>query len=182
MSSTKHDKRQIILDTSLLLVAERGLHNTPMSLISKESKVSIGAIYNYFENKEILINTLYLQLKQSMSSVYTQEVEGSYEEKFIALWLNFYTYFEKNLSVISFLEQCANSPIITDETKKAITYAHQPSIAIIQEGIDLGILKQIQASFAQDLIYGMIVMAIRSQLDVEQAKIIAKICFDGLKA
>ena len=48
------DKRAAILETSLKLLSERGLHDTPMSMIVKESGVSTGTVYHYFENKGLL--------------------------------------------------------------------------------------------------------------------------------
>ena len=43
------DKRAAILGSTLKLLSERGLHDTPMSLIVKESGVSTGNVYHYFD-------------------------------------------------------------------------------------------------------------------------------------
>ncbi len=186
MAIDKTDKRQIILDTTLALVAERGLHDTPMSLISKEANVSVGAIYNYFESKEMLINTLYIEVKQSMKSVHCN-IEGSVDEKFIQLWINTYQFLIENPHVVSFKEQCANSPIITESTKSLINQFYEPSIAFIQEGIDSGIFKPIKLSLILEMVYGLITMTIRSQLDrnnslnADEVLQIAQFCLDGLK-
>jgi len=45
-----HEKFQIILDTALVLFAQRGYHEISISLIAKEDGNSKGLIYNYFEN------------------------------------------------------------------------------------------------------------------------------------
>ena len=57
-------KKEDILNTTLKLVIEKGIHNTPMSLIAEEAGVGMGTIYNYFASKEVLINALYLKLKE----------------------------------------------------------------------------------------------------------------------
>ena len=57
-------KRTDILNTTLKLVIEKGIHNTPMSLIAEKAGAGMGTIYNYFASKEELINALYLKLKE----------------------------------------------------------------------------------------------------------------------
>jgi AcrR family transcriptional regulator len=61
---TKSDKETAILEATLDLIAERGFHNTPMSQIAKQSGVSAGIIYHYFDNKEALIYELYRDIKK----------------------------------------------------------------------------------------------------------------------
>ena len=57
-------KMQCILKATLELIAENGLHATPMSQVSKQSGVSAGTIYHYFSSKDVLINQLYLDIKR----------------------------------------------------------------------------------------------------------------------
>ena len=47
----KTDKRADIMDVALNLIAERGFHDSPMSLIAREAGVAAGTIYLYFESK-----------------------------------------------------------------------------------------------------------------------------------
>ena len=46
-----------------IAICERGFHDSPMSLIAKDADVSVGIIYHYFDNKEDLIASLYVNLK-----------------------------------------------------------------------------------------------------------------------
>lgn len=48
-------KKEHILDTALLLFAERGYDATPTSLIAKEAEVSEGLIFKHFINKVNLL-------------------------------------------------------------------------------------------------------------------------------
>ncbi|WP_220686910.1 TetR/AcrR family transcriptional regulator [Paenibacillus lautus] len=47
-----------MLDTTLRLFRENGLQATSMSMISNESGVSMGSIYNAFSGKEDIVNVL----------------------------------------------------------------------------------------------------------------------------
>lgn len=47
-----------IKEVALELFASRGYHNTSISQIAKAAKVSKGLMYNYFDSKEALLNTI----------------------------------------------------------------------------------------------------------------------------
>jgi AcrR family transcriptional regulator len=61
------DRREAILQAMLELVAERGFHDAPMSLVAKRASTSAGIIYHYFPSKDELIRALYLHVKGKMS-------------------------------------------------------------------------------------------------------------------
>ncbi len=183
------EKRQAVLDATLELVAENGLHNTPMSQISKKAKVSAGAIYHYFESKEVLINQLYLELKKEIARATFKdlELEKSYKDRFILIWLNSYEYFANRPNVVSFIEQCSNSPVLTEETKQAVFQFQNTAFDFIQQGIDQGLLKQQNILVSLSLMYGAMVSLLKltqdeysniTDLDRDAA---AQFCWDGLK-
>ncbi len=51
-------KRNQIMDSALALFAEFGFTSTSINMIAKKTGISKGLIYNYFESKEDLINTI----------------------------------------------------------------------------------------------------------------------------
>ncbi len=57
------EKREAILQAALELIAERGFHDTPMSLIARRSGASAGTIYHHFADKDDLIHALYRHVK-----------------------------------------------------------------------------------------------------------------------
>ncbi|WP_226579841.1 TetR/AcrR family transcriptional regulator [Halobacillus litoralis] len=56
MATTKRDN---ILHSALTLFAERGFDATTIPMIANDARVGAGTIYRYFENKEVLVNTLF---------------------------------------------------------------------------------------------------------------------------
>lgn len=63
-------KKDSILLAALQLLAERGVHNTPMSAVAKVAGTGMGTIYNYFPTKEVLINDIYVYIKQQELSMF----------------------------------------------------------------------------------------------------------------
>ena len=85
MNVHSNDKKQQILKATLEMIAENGLHNTPMSKIIKKSKVSAGTIYHYFPSKEELINTLYVEIKKEMGGTVYDGLDDikEFKERFL---------------------------------------------------------------------------------------------------
>lgn len=115
-----HKVQKAVLETTLSLIIERELQATSMSLIAKESGVSTGNIYHYFNSKESIINELYKAIvmfngEKVLEGFYSDEpirvrIERAWE-KLIRLSLEYPQGFR-------FIEQYSFSPYIYDDVKK----------------------------------------------------------------
>lgn len=54
----RSERREHILQSALKVFAEDGYHNASISKVSKAAGISKGLMYNYFESKEELLQTL----------------------------------------------------------------------------------------------------------------------------
>jgi len=63
VAKAKPNKREAILNAMLDVVAERGFHEAPMSLVSERSGASAGVIYHHFESKEAIIQAYYVTVQ-----------------------------------------------------------------------------------------------------------------------
>jgi AcrR family transcriptional regulator len=106
------DKREAILEAMLELVAERGFHDAPMSLVAKRAGTSAGIIYHYFPSKDDLIRALYLQVKAKMGRflIEGQIVGMPTEQAFKRVWMNAYRFYRNHQQEMKFLDQFENSP------------------------------------------------------------------------
>jgi AcrR family transcriptional regulator len=110
--TTVKDKRESILQAMLELVAERGFHGAPMSLVAKRAGASAGIIYHYFPSKDELIRALYVHIKAKMGKFL---VEGKVadmpaEQAFKRVWMNAYRFYRTHQQEVKFLDQYENSP------------------------------------------------------------------------
>jgi AcrR family transcriptional regulator len=55
----RNKTRQLILDSSLKLFANKGFHGTSISDIAKAAGISKGLAYNYFVSKEKILNSIF---------------------------------------------------------------------------------------------------------------------------
>ena len=147
------DKREIILQTTLKLLSERGLTDTPMSLIVRESGVSTGAIYHYFKNKDKLIQALYHEIKSRMveSLLFGYVPEASCKEKFLYLWKTLVKYNISHPMEIKFLEQYENSPYY--DVKQVMEYHKllKPALSFFEKGKQEKILKDLPLEILMEM-------------------------------
>jgi AcrR family transcriptional regulator len=160
------NKREAILQATLELITTNGIHATPMSEVAKQAGVAAGTIYHYFESKTELINDLYAVLKQRMGEALMQNTEGqtSVKDRFFRFWLNLYGFFVQNPKEFDFLENYAQSPVVSEDVKKANEVHYSPVIAFLAEGIQKGVLREMPVALMTALVYGNVVAAAKLHL------------------
>jgi len=66
VKATPADKRRAILDAAIRVFARQGYHSTRVADIADEAGVAYGLVYHYFDSKEEILNTLFLERWQIM--------------------------------------------------------------------------------------------------------------------
>jgi AcrR family transcriptional regulator len=138
------NKQRAICDAAIELITANGFADTSMSKIAKAANVSPATIYVYFENKEELINKIYLFVKQEMSAELLQGVGAnlSVAEAFKVIWDNFYNYATANPVRFAFTEQFANSPLVARCKDESISY-FKPLLDLFNRGVAEKVFKEI---------------------------------------
>src|SRR3954462_13937358 len=62
------EKRKAIMDACLDLFCEKCFQDTSTASISQKAGVATGTLFLYFENKEEMVNELYLECKNEYAS------------------------------------------------------------------------------------------------------------------
>ena len=137
------DKKSALLNATLTLVNNHGFHNTPMSKIAKLAGVSPATIYLYFEHKQDLINSLYLEVKKSFSkSTFNgYDEQMSVKKGFEIIWFNIANYKLNQVRESTFLSQCDNSRMIDEAIRIEGLKNLQPLLDLWERGKKEGIIK-----------------------------------------
>ena len=138
-------KRMALLQATLHLVNNNGFHDAPMSKIAKMAEVSPATIYIYFENKQDLINQLYLEVKASFSAFAFKNYneEDCVKKSFKQIWMNIADFKLNQVEESNFLSQCDNNPIIDEEIKREGLKHLQLLVDLWERGKAEAILKPI---------------------------------------
>ncbi len=137
------DKKRALLNATLTLVNDHGFHDAPMSKIAKLAGVAPATIYLYFENKQDLINNLYLEVKASFSDCAFKGYDNTMPVKkgFEIIWYNIADYKLNLVNEAAFLSQCDNTPMIDEEIRKEGLKHLQPLLDLWDQGKKEGIIK-----------------------------------------
>ena len=138
------NKKKNILTSALNILVEKGVHNTPMSAIGKAAKTGMGTIYNYFPNKEALINEIYTDIKQQEKLLFEnfdsdKPIRTQFENYFTIV----VSFFIDNPKYFQFMEQLQASPIITEESREEGRNSIIPVFELLTLGKKQPIIKNI---------------------------------------
>ena len=81
------ERKKQIIQSALELFANNGYHNTSISQIAKQAKISKGLMYNYFSGKENLLQTLFYDIienvMEKLNPNHDNEIDDREAEDFI---------------------------------------------------------------------------------------------------
>ena len=119
------DKRRKVLDAALAMFAVRGYHGTTMPDVAKASKVGIGTLYHYFEDKQRLVNEVFRDFKLKLRAALLDglaepdvEVPGEAEAYFKSLWSRLVRYADEHPYAVQFLEMQDHPDYLDDESRR----------------------------------------------------------------
>jgi len=72
--------RQEIMNAAIHLFSNNGYHNVSMQQVSDKSEFSIGSLYNFFDSKEHLYNSLLGELSEKFHHAVTSAIDSGSEE------------------------------------------------------------------------------------------------------
>lgn len=143
------DKQNIILGTALKLFVENGFHGTATSKIAQLAGVANGTLFNYFKTKDELIVTLYHTILAEMDS-FLMERMTSYsisKESFQSLFLGTLFWSLENRVQYQYLLQFNHSPYFQQVAPSILNQEEHPLLVLIQNGVDIVLLKPLPALF-----------------------------------
>lgn len=151
------DKAAAILSATMNLVAENGFHGTAMSKIAQRSGVSAGIIYHYFENKDDLMQALYLHIKGQLSAALVggDVLKLPHPDYILHLWRNAYDFYVANPLAARYLEQFENSPYYATVDHHLLDENYVNVIARVQADIGAGYIKRLPDWVIFDLTFGV---------------------------
>ena len=138
-------KRNALVKATISLVNNNGFHATPISKIAKMANVSPATIYLYFENKQDLVNKVYIEVKESFIdfAFETYHENMSVVNGFEVVWKRIAIFKTTQVENAMFLGQCDNTPIIDEASRQEGIKHLQPLLDLWKRGKEEGVIKPI---------------------------------------
>jgi AcrR family transcriptional regulator len=159
-------KQEAVVRATVKLVNEIGFASSSVSKIAKEAGVSPATIYIYYKNKEDLLVSTYVSIKQHVGQFLLRDLDESLPIRDIIkrVWFNTFEYFNQNEAYFEFTEQFANSPYyeLVDHEELEKTFA--PMMRVLQRGIDQKILKDVSHTLLISFVFYPIITLSKHRL------------------
>ena len=186
------EKKKIILESTLELVREYGLHGFPMSEVAKRGGVAVGTIYHYFEGKDQLIQELYLYVVELIyqEALKKDDASKSFQERYFTFWNNLVNLYHSKPAILSFFELYNNSSYYSDRSFVQKGRFYKWLFMFFEEGLKSGELKSIDKEVLAVLVLGNMhttakvkmnrsLSSRENPIDLDE---IAKIIWEGIKS
>ncbi len=146
MRTKDEEKQAALFEATVKTVNEMGFVAASVSKIAKEARVSPATLYVYYENKEDLLVSTYIDIKKIFSRALLEDFDASLPIRDILrnVWLAMSEYIADNPEYFRFTEQFANSPYHALVNKEMVEKYFTPLIEVLQRGIDQKIIKNVE--------------------------------------
>ena len=153
-------KRNDVIQAALGIIAEKGFHNAPTSLIAERANVGMGTIYRYFKSKDVLIHAIYSERLETIKEFLLADYDPtrSLKQRYIQLCSKFLEYLSNSPVDLAFFEQYRNSPYSLMQQEENIqgfmqgeNPEHYPLLKLFSEGQDLKVIKNLKLSLLVEL-------------------------------
>lgn len=139
------EKQAALFEATVKLVNDIGFVASSVSKIAKEAGVSPATIYVYYDNKEALLVSTYIEIKRHLSLAIFRDFDDRLPIRDILrnVWLSMFDYISSHPDYFTYIEQFANSPYNALVDKDALEKPFIPLINVLQRGIDRKIIKNV---------------------------------------
>ncbi len=188
----KQKKWEDIIRAAMDLIAKQGFHGAPMSMIAEKAGVGIGTIYRYFENRDVLIRTIYKENEEKLVAFLLEKYPYGQpvRECFLHIGTGAMDYFIQNPMDFKYSEQFHNSPYgAVHRRNRIFASVGQPDIfmELYEKGAAQQVIKKLPPAVFFNLAFAPIVWSVRDhiqgivQLDGALARLIVTSCWDSVK-
>ncbi|MFC2134381.1 TetR/AcrR family transcriptional regulator [Bacteroidota bacterium] len=156
------NKQEAIIKATVKLVNEIGFVSSSVAKIAKEANVSPATLYIYYKNKEDLLVSTYVQIKQKMSAALLKDFDDTlpFRDILYKFWRNGFHFISANRSFYQFTEQFSNSPYSDLVNKDEMEKHFAPMIKVLQKGIEQKVIKDVSFDIlAAFIFYPMMILS-----------------------
>ena len=155
MRTKDEEKQAALFEATIKTVNEVGFAAASVSKIAKAANVSPATLYVYYNNKEDLLVSTYVDIKKAVSRAILEDFDPSLPIRDILknVWHSMFIHISNNREQFQFTEQFANSPYHDLVEREMVEKYFQPVLEVLQRGIDQKIIKDVDFNILAAFIF-----------------------------
>lgn len=157
------DIEQKIIQATLDLFVTRQYDGMTIPMIAKAAHIGVGTVYNYFENKESLVNAIYRNVFADAIAYIRREddrADLSFKERFDLYYKRLFEFSVTKKNMILFLKYNSSAYYISPESKDSRQGLVNFLVAFLAEGKAAGFIKDVPQALYMPIIYAPIEMLV----------------------
>lgn len=128
------EKKHRIMDVALELFSKKGYHSVSISRIAREAGISKGNVYNYFESKEKLLESIFYEAWEEVMGCFDPDNDGKLtDEEFQYMIDELFNTLRNNVKYWRFFFKTVMQPSIYDLFYKVFNEKLGPMYQILEE-------------------------------------------------
>ena len=150
------NKRDSIVESSLVLFAERGYDATTIPMIATSAGVGAGTIYRYFENKEVLGNSLFKEYVNMFKETvekdfpYDQSIRSQFHHIFHSMIL----FTKEQSQALYFIKTHSSAHFLNEESHESFEGLLNILKCFFDSGKDKKEIKNLPSTALIAILYG----------------------------
>jgi AcrR family transcriptional regulator len=167
VSKTGTDTRERVLAAGLRLFTRHGYFNATTHDIARESRVSIGAIYHHFRDKEGIARGVYTMLLERMVGIIHDicQVHSSTHDRCRALMAELFKLAEEEPEAMEFMLYAKHREFLPGEKPICSSKPFAMMRDLVREGAERGEVRAIDPMVAAVSLFGGAIRMIIARLD-----------------
>jgi AcrR family transcriptional regulator len=156
-------KENAIKSAALRLVIETGFSGLKIADVAKAAGIGTGTMYVYYDDKEHLINDLYLHTKREVANVLLDPAHesGNFYETFRKMWMAYFHFCLQQPEKMFFVEQFYYSGFVAEQVKEVTESYFEPLDQFLIQAQELGLIKKVDIKISKAFIQGAIHEVVR---------------------
>ena len=138
-------KQQAIIRATIKLVNEIGFDSASVSKIAREAGVSPATLYVYYQNKEDLLVSTYVHIKQTFAEKVVKDFDPSLpiRDQLKHFWNSAFEAIRSEPEPFHFSEQFAKTPYMSLVDSAIVEKSFAPIMETVRRGIEQKIIKNV---------------------------------------
>lgn len=159
-------KVSAVEQAAISLISEYGIEGLSMSKLAKAAGVSPATLYIYYQNKDDLLNQLFLKIRKQFASAIFEgfDPQMDFSQGFSLLWDNHYRYAREQQTAFWFLEQSANSMAVRAMDPKQEQRWLAPMNMFLHFGHEAGVFKNLNLAMFRAFAFAPIFQLVKGEL------------------